>query len=184
MLAGWIGLVGLGLVFFGHAQLALFIVKIGRSVALSAESIGYVFMAGSLAGIVLPLLAGYVGARFKALLPITVILLVIAAAAMLLANAENPLDFFIAAPLFAMLPIALMPIFLGCLARVDATGSLAGAHPAFVLTGGAIAPFVGGALSDAGGFALNGYVVVIYVLLGAVLMHSTVRQADRQREAR
>jgi hypothetical protein len=182
MLAGWISLVGLGLVFFGHGQLALFIVKIGRSLGLSAESIGYVFMAGSLAGIALPLLAGYVGARFKAFLPIAVILLVIVVAATLLANANDSFDFFIAAPLFAMLPIALMPIFLGCLARVDPTGSLASAHPAFVLIGGAIAPFIGGALSDTGGFALNGYAVVVCVLLGAALMHGAVRQADHLRD--
>ena len=75
-----------------------------------------------------------------------------------------------------------MPIFLGCLARVDNTGSLAGAHPAFVLIGGAIAPFIGGALSDAGGFALNGYAVVACVVIGALLMQNAVRQADRLRD--
>lgn len=182
MRAGWISLVGLGLIFFGHAQLALFIVKIGRSVELSAEAIGYVFMVGSLAGIVLPLLAGYVGARFKALLPLTVILVIVAVSAILLANATSALDFFIAAPVFAMLPIALMPIFLGCLARVDATGSLASAHPAFVLIGGAIAPFIGGALSDAGGYPLNGYTVAGCVLVGAGMMYGAVRQADAVRD--
>jgi predicted MFS family arabinose efflux permease len=175
---GWLGLCGLGVVFFGHGQLGLFIVKIGRSIELSAETIGYVFMAGSLAGIGLPLLAGYIGSRMNAAGPIGVILTVIVLAAILLGNAETPLAFFIAAPVFAMLPIAIMPIFLGCLARVDPTGSLAGAHAAFLLIGGAVAPFVGGTLSDLGGYALNGYAVAACVLLGSGLMYKVIRQAD------
>lgn len=183
LLAGWISLAGLGLVFFGHGQLALFIVKIGRGVGLSAEAIGYVFMAGSLAGVVLPLLAGYVGSRFKATGPLGAILAVVAVSATLLSNADSALAFFVAAPIFAMLPIALMPIFLGCLARVDPTGALAGAHPAFVLIGGAVAPFVGGVLSDAGGYPLNGYAVVACVLVGAAMMYAAVRTADANRDA-
>ena len=178
LFVGWVSLIGLGLVFFGHAQLALFIVKIGRDVGLSAENIGYVFMAGSLAGIVLPLIAGYVGARYRALVPIAVILTAIALSATALARAHSPIDFFFAAPVFAMLPIAIMPIFLGCLARFDPTGSLAGAHAAFVLIGGAVAPFIGGALSDAGGYTFNGYAVVACVLVGSALMYAVIRKAD------
>ena len=71
-----------------------------------------------------------------------------------------------------------MPIFFGCLSRVDPTGSLAGSHAAFVLIGGATAPFAGGALSDLGGFTLNGWFVVGCVLMGAVLIYPVIRRAD------
>ena len=184
ILVGWLGLTGLGIIFFGHGQLALFIVTIGRALSLSAEVIGYVFMAGGVAGVALPLLAGYIGSRMKALAPIAVILLVLGPSALLLAKASTPMGFFVAAPVFAMLPIAMVPLFLGCLSRIDPSGSLAGAHAAFVLIGGGLAPFAGGALSDFGGFPLNGWFVVVCLVLGACLMVPAIRRADGQREFR
>lgn len=178
LMVGWLGLVGLGIVFFGHGTLALFIVKIGRAIPLTPEVIGYVFMAGSVVGIGLPLLTGFLGTRFNALLPIMLILAVIAAAAVMLASAASPVEFFVLAPLYAMLPIGIMPIFLGCLSRVDPTGSLAGSHAAFVLIGGATAPFAGGALSDAGGFTLNGWFVVACVIIGGLMTLPVILRSD------
>ncbi|MDG1230747.1 MAG: MFS transporter [Pseudomonadales bacterium] len=181
LMVGWLGLVGLGIIFFGHGTLALFIVKIGRAVSLSPEVIGYVFMVGSSVGVGLPLLAGYIGTRMNALIPIALILLVVAVSAFLLASAGTPLQFFIVAPLFAVLPVAIMPIFLGCLSRVDPTGSLAGSHAAFVLIGGALAPFAGGALSDLGGFSLNGWFVIGCLVVGALLIYPVIMRADSHR---
>ena len=181
LMVGWLGLVGLGIIFFGHGTLALFIVKIGRSVSLSPEVIGYVFMVGSSVGVALPLLAGYIGTRMNALIPIALILLVVAVSAFLLASAGTPLQFFIVAPFFAVLPVAIMPIFLGCLSRVDPTGSLAGSHAAFVLIGGALAPFAGGALSDLGGFSLNGWFVIGCLIVGALLIYPVIMRADSHR---
>lgn len=181
LMVGWLGLVGLGIIFFGHGTLALFIVKIGRSVSLSPEVIGYVFMVGSSVGVGLPLLAGYIGTRMNALIPIALILLVVAVSAFLLASAGTPLQFFIVAPFFAVLPVAIMPIFLGCLSRVDPTGSLAGSHAAFVLIGGALAPFAGGALSDLGGFSLNGWFVIGCLIVGALLIYPVIMRADSHR---
>jgi len=181
LMIGWLGLVGLGIIFFGHGTLALFIVKIGRAVPLSSEEIGYVFMAGSLLGVGLPLLSGHIGTRMNALVPVAMILLVVIVSAILLSAADTPIKFFLFAPLFAILPVAIMPIFLGCLSRVDPTGSLAGSHTAFVLIGGATAPFAGGALSDLGGFSLNGWFVVGCVLIGALLIYPVIRRADSLR---
>ncbi|MBT4162603.1 MAG: MFS transporter [Gammaproteobacteria bacterium] len=178
LLVGWIGLVGLGVIFFGHGTLGLFIVKVGRSIPLSAEVIGYVFMVGSVFGIILPLATGFIGSRMNAMAPIGVILAIIIVSALALANANSPIEFFIAGPVYALLPIAIMPIFLGCLSRVDPTGSLAGAHAAFILIGSAIAPFAGGALADLGGFSLSGWFVVICVIVGAALAFPVVRRAD------
>ena len=110
--------------------------------------------------------------------PIGVILAIIIVSALALANANSPIEFFIAGPVYALLPIAIMPIFLGCLSRVDPTGSLAGAHAAFILIGSAIAPFAGGALADLGGFSLSGWFVVICVIVGAALAFPVVRRAD------
>ncbi len=181
LLVGWLGLVGLGIVFFGHGTLALFIVKIGREIPLEPEVIGYVFMAGSVVGIILPLVSGYIGTRMKALLPIMTVMTVIAVSAVLLSTADTPKAFFVLAPIYAMLPVGMMPIFLGCLSRIDPSGSLAGSHAAFVLIGGAIAPFAGGALSDLGGFAYNGWFVVACVIIGGALTIPVILRADASR---
>jgi predicted MFS family arabinose efflux permease len=178
---GWLALFGLGLIFLGHGSLALFLVTIGRAVPLSPETIGYVFMAGGVVGIVAPLVAGYVGGRFAAMAPVMAVLATLAVFAVLLAHADTPMKFFVAGPVFAMLPMAMMPIVLGVLARIDQSGRLTGSHPAFVLIGGAVAPFVGGAISDLGGFQANGWFAVGCIVLGAALLVDAIRRSDRMR---
>jgi predicted MFS family arabinose efflux permease len=178
---GWLALAGLGVVFFGHGTLALFMVKIGRSIPLTPETIGYVFMVASGFGIAAPLIVGYLGSRMSVLWPLAIILGVLGVSALGLASARTAMQFYLMVPLFAILPTAMMPFYLGALARLDASGSLTGAHPAFVLIGGAVAPFVGGALSDFGGFTTNGWFVVACVVLGAVLGYPALRVADSRR---
>ena len=177
----WLGLLGLGVLFFGHGLLGVFIVNLGRSIGMTPEVIGYAMMIGAVLGVVAPLLAGQLGTRVPALLWVLTLSLAIALCALLLAGATSALAFFVAAPIYGVLPMALIPVFLGALARVDTTGRLASAHPAFVLVGGAAAPFVGGALSDAGGYLANAGGVVTCAVLGAALMWSDLRSADARR---
>ena len=118
------------------------------------------------------------GARVSAFIWVSTLALLIAACAFVLASAHSPAAFFIIAPIYGVLPMALIPVFLGALARVDTTGRLASAHPAFVLVGGSIAPFVGGALSDAGGYLANASVVATCALIGMLLMWADLRSSD------
>lgn len=181
-LIGWVALWGLGIVFFGHGTLGIYIVELGRSTGLSAQAIGNTFAAGSLIGIGAPLLGGLIGARFRAALPISVILAAVAVFAVLLAHTESPLGFYVLAPLFSVGPMMMIPLALGVMARIDRSGRLTGSHPAFVTLGGAIAPIAGGALRDmSGGFALTGWFVAACLLLGFLLMTAAIRAADRSR---
>ncbi len=184
-LMGWAALLGLGMIFFGHGTLVMFIVSVGtEQVKLSPETVGIVFMFGSIFGVVAPLAAGYVGTHYKAMAPLAGIVAAILVFAFLLAQASTPLVFYLTAPFFAMMPIAMMPIALGALARLDPSGRLAGAHPAFVTFGAALAPLAGGAVSAAGDYSANGWLVIICCLIGAALMFSAVRDADRLRDGR
>lgn len=181
-LYGWLALLGLGILFFGHALLAVFIVEVGLGVPLSAEVIGVVFLFGSAFGVVAPLAAGWLGTRFKAAIPVTVIVLAIIVFGLLLAKASSPWQFYLAGPFYAMMPIALMPFTLGALSRVDPTGRLAGAHPAFVMLGSAAAPLSGGAIRDfSGDFIANGWVMVLCVVVGTALLARVVINSDRLR---
>ena len=177
---GWLALFGLGFIFHGHGNLAIFLVVLGREASLEVEVVGYVLMAGAGIGIGLPLLTGYIGSRIRPLAPMLVIVALITLGALVLSNLDRPAAFILAAPLFAVLPMALMPIMLGVLARLDPSGALAGSHPAFVLVAGAAAPFVGGAISDAtGGFAATGWFAVVCFWLGFSLCWPVLRQAQR-----
>lgn len=177
----WLGLLGLGIVFFGHGLLGIFIVNLGRSIQMSPEAIGYALMIGAVLGVAAPLLAGQLGTRVSALLWVATLAVAIAVFAFVLASAHSPLAFFIAAPIYGVLPMALIPVFLGALARVETTGRLAGAHPAFVLVGGSIAPFLGGALSDLGGYLANASAVAACAFIGLLCMWSDLRSGDALR---
>jgi predicted MFS family arabinose efflux permease len=150
---------------------------------MAMQHIGYVLSAGAVLGVAVPLLAGQYGVRVPAAWWVTTLAVLIVAFAFLVATAGTPTLFALAVPLYGVLPMALIPVFLGALARVDTTGRLAGAHPAFVLVGGAVAPFVGGALSDAGGFIANAAAVAACAAVGAVLMWGDLRRSDALRSA-
>ena len=177
---GWLALVGLGVMFFGHGTLALFLVRVGRAIPLEAETIGYVLMTGALVGIACPLLAGWVGSRMAPGLPIAVIVAILLVTGVSLSNIGTVPAFFIATPLFAALPTAVMPIMLGVLSRFDPSGGLAASHPAFIMIAGAIAPFAGGFISDASGsFAANGWFAAACIFVGALLCRPVMSQARR-----
>ena len=177
---GWLALFGLGIIFHGHGTLALFLVKIGREVPLDADVVGYVMMAGAFIGILAPLAAGYVGSRIKPLAPLLVLTALLMVSGLALSNLDGRAAFIIATPVFAVLPTAFMPIMLGVLSRLDPSGALAGSHPAFVLLGGALAPFVGGFISDAaGGFGANGAFAVLCFVVGLGLCWPVLWRAPR-----
>lgn len=179
---GWLALTGMGIIFFGHGTLAMYIVEVGFEAGLTAQGIGNTFAVASLIGILAPLVAGQLGSRYPATLPVYGILAAVLLFGLLLSHATTPVGFIVFAPLYAMTPIAMMPIALGALARLDPTGRLTGAHPAFVTLGGALAPLTGGAIRDlAGNFAATGWFVAACILIGGTLMYRAIAQADRLR---
>jgi predicted MFS family arabinose efflux permease len=183
-LLGWIALSGIGIVFFGHGTLGIYIVELGLATGLTSQSVGNAFAIASLFGIAAPLVGGWIGASFRATLPIGCVLAALVLFALLLANNESALGFYVLAPLYSIAPMTMLPIALGVLARIDSSGRLTGSHPAFVMLGGAAAPIVGGALRDlSGGFALTGWCVVACVVIGAVCMFRAIAISDAGRAA-
>ena len=178
---GWLALVGIGIVFFGHGTVGLFIVRIGREIGMSPENIGYIFMVGSSLGIVLPLIAGWIGTKVRAFFPILILVILLAMATTALSTSDSAWQYFLVVPIFATLPTAIMPIFLGCLARTDSSGKLAASHVAFVLSGTSASPFIGGILIDEGGFGLAGGFSAFMIMLGAILISPMVLNADQQK---
>jgi predicted MFS family arabinose efflux permease len=173
---GWVALIAIGFLFFGHGALGIFLVRAARELGMSPEIIGYVFMAGAVFGIVVPLTAGYVGSRMKPFLPLTVIVCILLVACLIVATTKSVVAFGIAMPLFGSLPMAFLPIMLGVLSRYDPSGTLAGAHAAFVLAGGALAPFAGGFVRDmAQDYSFNGYFACACIFIAFVVLLPIIR---------
>jgi len=184
-LIGWISLFGLSFIFLGHGLIAIFFAEIGLGIPLDTSTIGNVGMAASAIGMFASLGAGVIGARYKAKIPIGSVLILLVVLAPMVAVPSSPLMFFLAAPLFLFLPIAIMPIFLGALVRIDPSGRQAASNPAFAILPGALAPAIGGPLSlMGGGFALNGWAAVGFILLGAALMAGAIFKSDQIRSGK
>ena len=101
-------------------------------------------------------------------------------AAFFVANAWNPVIFFIAIPIFGLLPIMWTPFFLGGIAGLDSSGRLAAAHPAFVTMGGAIGPMLMGYVSDYGGFSAIGWVAMFFILVSIPMVIIGTNAADQK----
>lgn len=179
--SGWFALVGLALLFCGHGLLGVFLVRLGRDLNLAPEVIGYVFMAASLLGIALPVTVGYVGTRVASRISIAIGGAVLITTGLIVANTQLPTVYFLIAPIFAVLPSGIFPIFLGALSRIDPTGRLVGANQAFLMVGAAIAPFIGGALSDFAGYSANGVALACFVAVGVMLAQPALARADALR---
>ena len=177
--AGWASMMGTSLIFLGHAGIFAFSAKIGATLGISVIQVGYVFMAGGLLTIFGPLLAGFIGQRFGSLLPCLILITILLVSGIILANVTSPIIFFIAVPLCGMIPMILTPFFLGGMAKLDPSGSLAAAHPAFSTMGGAAGPVVMGYTIDMAGFTSIGWVLILMVIVGTPLISLGLIEADK-----
>tara|TARA_B100000212_G_scaffold137985_1_gene103950 strand:+ start:1100 stop:2257 length:1158 start_codon:yes stop_codon:yes gene_type:complete len=177
--AGWASMLGTSLIFLGHAGIFAFSAKIGATLGISVIQVGYVFMAGGLLTIFGPLLAGFIGQRFGSLVPCLILITILLVTGIILANVKSALIFFIAVPLCGMIPMILTPFFLGGMAKLDPSGSLAAAHPAFSTMGGAAGPVVMGYTIDMAGFTSIGWVLILMVLIGTPLISMGLIEADK-----
>ena len=177
--AGWASMIGTSLIFLGHAGIFAFSAKIGATLGISVIQVGYVFMAGGILTIFGPLLAGFIGQRFGSLLPCLILITILLVSGIILANVTSPIIFFIAVPLCGMIPMILTPFFLGGMAKLDPSGSLAAAHPAFSTMGGAAGPVVMGYTIDMAGFTSIGWVLIVMVIVGTPLISLGLIEADK-----
>ena len=125
------------------------------------------------------MLAGFIGQRFGSFLPCLFLIIILLISGVILANVKSALIFFIVVPLCGMIPMILTPFFLGGIAKLDPSGSLAAAHPAFSTMGGAAGPVVMGYAIDMAGFPSIGWVLIVMVIVGTPLISLGLIEADR-----
>ena len=178
---GWIALIGFGIFFFAQSGLGAFAERIGVASEVSLTTIGQVFAIGGLLTIVGPLIAGWIGSRFGATMPLIVIVIALGFTVFGLAVLETATSFYIAAPLFTLLPAILMPSFLGALAVIDPTGRSAAMQPAFATLGAIFGPFVAGLVVENAALPGLGWFTIAVFFLGGLLMAAATVSADSKR---
>lgn len=180
-LIGFLALVGFGGVFLAHGGVLLFAERIGAGIDMSVEQVGYALSIGGFLTIIGPVAAGAVGARFGTMGPVILAGTLLIAIGYLVTNASGPAMFFSSVPVFMVVPLALLPIFLGGLSVLDPTGKLAASHAAFVTMGGALGPVITGRIADHSGFSAVGWFAIAVFFIGIVLMTLAARRADQIR---
>ena len=179
-ISGWIAMFGTSLVFLAHAGIFSFSAKIGAGIGISVTQIGYIFMSGGVLTIFGPLIAGFIGQRFGSLIPCLLLIIILLVTGVIIPNVTSPIIFFMAVPICGMIPMIMTPFYLGAMAKLDPTGGLAAAHPAFSTMGGAAGPVVMGYVSDWQGFTGIGWVVLITILMGIPLISIALMEADKK----
>jgi hypothetical protein len=91
------------------------------------------------------------------------------------------LGFAVLAPILTALTSIFFPVLLGRMLRLEPAGRVAGMHTVFAMSGQSVASLVGGAVSSAGDYSANGYVVTAGKAVAAVFMYRGLSMADRQR---
>lgn len=181
--SGWAALIGLALILLGNGVLMMLIFIIGTERHIEPATLRLIFFIASAAMAVGPLVAGVLGSKVSAVMPIGIIVAALAVCAWLLGSREEASVYIICGPLFAVLPILMLPIALAAFSLVDPSGRMAGTFPSFMTFAAAFAPFIGGSVKDhLGGYPAVGWVAVVCTIVGGVLLARLAAQADRIRK--
>ena len=178
---GWLALIGVFLIFFAHSGLGIFGERIALSVKITTNSFGNLGIISGVLIIIGPLMAGIIGNKFGSLKPSIILLFILLMSVYFTANSWKPIIFFIAFPIFGLMPIMWTPIFLGAMSYLDQSGRLAAAHPAFVTMAGALSPIVMGYILDNSSFPQVGWIVIAIMAIGIPLIILGTKLSDKIR---
>ena len=169
------------MIFFAHSGLGIFGERIALSVKITTNSFGNLGIISGVLIIIGPLMAGIIGNKFGSLKPSIILLFILLMSVYFTANSWKPIIFFIAFPIFGLMPIMWTPIFLGAMSYLDQSGRLAAAHPAFVTMAGALSPIVMGYILDNSSFPQVGWIVIAIMAIGIPLIILGTKLSDKIR---
>jgi predicted MFS family arabinose efflux permease len=180
--AGLLTAASLAVLFAAHGGIWTFIERIGIRDGLDLRLIGVVLSAGSALAIGGPLLSHVLEIKRGALRPILAALLVLSVTAACLCMGSNRVGYMLAAPLYSLSALFLVPYIQGLLSFADPSGKLNASSSAFMTLGGSVAPLISGSLIDRGGYtALGGATFFLFALAFALLWPAASRHDSRLR---
>ena len=170
------------LLFAGYSSVNSSMVTIGAAVGLSVQWVGRLIALGLLAGLGGAIFARGLGERTGVLLPLLVGASVIGGDMLVVTQGWGTTAFIGGAIVLFTGMTFLVPYIFALLAGLDKAGRWASIGPAFVLTGVALGPGIGGAVSHGVDFTTLGYTALACIAAAVTLFLCGQRLRSTSRE--
>jgi predicted MFS family arabinose efflux permease len=142
---------GATLIFISNNSVWAYLAPAATGAAVSLKGLSTLLALGALLNLAAPLISGWLTGRLSPAIALPFSNIAIAACIFLIAGISEPVLYGFGAlflPFFVMFAV---PFYMGILVKLDASGRCVAASSAFLMSGAAIGPAIGGLAMDRGG---------------------------------
>jgi len=169
ILAPLLGCLGLAVVFTGQTIIWTYIMVIGDALGFDGRTLGVLLAVAPWLAMLGPIAAHALGERAGLLWPLLFGLVLLAIDCLLVVDMHSPVLFCLSAATLHLSQLFCVPYAIAFLGRLDLSGRFAAAAPAFMMTGGALAPMLGSNVVGMGRFHLLSVIAALCVSAGFAL---------------
>lgn len=168
-LSGFLVLIALIFMWAANGSIWTYVERLGQSTGLSLQQVGTTLSIAAAVAILGPITAHYVHDRFGFRKPIMIGATLKIGAALILCNWMTPQAFIVAAPLFVLAALFIVPYLMSLMSLADPTGRLAAAAGGLLTAGSSLGAYLGGVtLTYSNTFTLS--ILAVSLLMGVMLL--------------
>ena len=180
----WFSIFAVALLAMAQAMTLSFYERIGMARGFGRELVTIALMTYGIVTLFPAPLAGLLEKRLSPIAVISTVPVLQAVFALIVTHTTNYALFAAAGSLMAFTILFVHTFAFGLLSRLDPTGRAVAGTPAMLMSGAAIAPFLGGMLVHFFGFEAVGYAAVVLVAIELFLFNQTRRIIQSRNRAR
>lgn len=173
-LSGLLVLLALILMWAANGSIWVYVERIGQRTGLSLPQIGTILSASAAVAVLGPVLAHQIHDRFGFRKPIVLGACVKISAALILCNWLTPLPYMIAAPLFVLAALFIVPYLMSLMSLADPTGRLAAAAGGLLTAGSSLGAYLGGVTLTYGNTPTLSIVAVTLLVGMMIIVHVAI----------
>jgi len=168
-LSGFLVLIALIFMWAANGSIWTYVERLGQSTGLSLQQVGTTLSIAAAVAILGPITAHYVHDRFGFRKPIMIGATLKIGAALILCNWMIPQAYIVAAPLFVLAALFIVPYLMSLMSLADPTGRLAAAAGGLLTAGSSLGAYLGGVtLTYSNTFTLS--ILAVSLLMGVMLL--------------
>lgn len=168
-LSGFLVLIALIFMWAANGSIWTYVERLGQSTGLSLQQVGTTLSIAAAVAILGPITAHYVHDRFGFRKPIMIGATLKIGAALVLCNWMIPQAYIVAATLFVLAALFIVPYLMSLMSLADPTGRLAAAAGGLLTAGSSLGAYLGGVtLTYSNTFTLS--ILAVSLLMGVMLL--------------
>ncbi len=168
-LSGFLVLIALIFMWAANGSIWTYVERLGQSTGLSLQQVGTTLSIAAAVAILGPITAHYVHDRFGFRKPIMIGATLKIGAALILCNWMIPQAYIVAATLFVLAALFIVPYLMSLMSLADPTGRLAAAAGGLLTAGSSLGAYLGGVtLTYSNTFTLS--ILAVSLLMGVMLL--------------